>query len=191
MLVDWPCLLPWESANSHAGLGPQLAVWSRVAYTKQLSFKTVVILVITKPTRSADLSQLDAKRMRYESLGVTVYPTVLVKQSCQGKLIKGILFPSFSHNANLCPAKTLRTYLGKTESLWGNETRLFVSHMKHHKAITSSSNARQRSDGPGKLPKCYVLVLHLPLQIKEEVRLPRKELQLVAMCVSTRHEANL
>ena len=28
VLVDWPCLLPQQSANPHAGLEPYLAIWS-------------------------------------------------------------------------------------------------------------------------------------------------------------------
>ena len=51
---------------------------------KALSLKTVFLLAITRPSRSADLSQLDISRMRSGRNGVTFLPVGLSKQSRQG-----------------------------------------------------------------------------------------------------------
>ena len=47
---------------------------------KALSFKTVFLLAITRPSRSADLSQLDISRMRSGCNGVTFLPVGLARQ---------------------------------------------------------------------------------------------------------------
>ena len=109
---------------------------------KALTFRTVFLMAITRPSRSADLSQLCISRMRSHSDGVAFLPAVLAKQSRQGKHIEEFFFPSLPGNSTLCPVDTLRVYLDKTRSLRGEESRLFVSFIKPHKVVTSSSIAR-------------------------------------------------
>ena len=81
-------------------------------------------------------------RMRTLANGVVLVPIVLAKQSCQGKPIKEFFFPSLPDNVSLCPVASLHAYLEETEGLRGEETRLFVSFIRLHKAITSSSIAK-------------------------------------------------
>ena len=109
---------------------------------KAVTLKTVFLLAITRPSRSADLSQLDTSRMRSGVNGVTFLPSVLAKQSRQGRPIESFYFPSFHANITLCPVNTLTVYLGKTKHLRGGENRLFISFVKPHKAVTSSSITR-------------------------------------------------
>ena len=109
---------------------------------KALTLRTVFLLAVTRPSRSADLSQLDISRIRTLANGVVFVPTVLAKQSRQGKPIEDFFFPSFPRNVALCPVASLRMYLDKTKDLRGEETRLFVSFIRPHKAVTSSSIAR-------------------------------------------------
>ena len=109
---------------------------------KMLTSKTVFLLAITRPSRSADLSQLESARLRYDKTGVTFFPSTLAKQSRQGKPIKEFFFPLFSSNPTLCPVMTLKDYMARTEPLRGTETRLFISYIKPHKPVTSSTIAR-------------------------------------------------
>ena len=109
---------------------------------KALSLKTVFLLAITRPSRSADLSQLDKSRIRSGCNGVTFLPVGVAKQSRQGRAKESFYFPSFQGNTILCPVNALTVYLGKTRQLRGSENRLFISFIKPHKAITCSSNAR-------------------------------------------------
>ena len=112
------------------------------ASLKALTHRTVFLMAITRPSRSADLSQLNIDRMKIQSNGVAFIPTVLAKQSRQGKPIEEFFFPSLPGNSNLCPVETLKVYLEKTRSLRGEEPKLFVSFIKPHRAVTSSSIAR-------------------------------------------------
>uniref|UniRef100_A0A1X7VRX6 Tyr recombinase domain-containing protein n=1 Tax=Amphimedon queenslandica TaxID=400682 RepID=A0A1X7VRX6_AMPQE len=109
---------------------------------KALTLKTAFLLAITRPSRSADLSQLNTARIRRGMNGVSFLPSVLAKQSRQGKPIEPFYFPAFQANTTLCPVNTLDTYLDKTKQMRGNENRLFISFIEPHKAVTSSSIAR-------------------------------------------------
>lgn len=80
--------------------------------------------------------------MKSYPTGVAFVPTVLAKQSRQGKPIEEFFFPSLPGNSNLCPVISLKAYLEKTRVVRGDETKLFVSFIKPHKAVTSSSIAR-------------------------------------------------
>jgi len=85
------------------GLGP-----SDFLSLKQLTFKLVMLLALTRPSRSADLASLQIDRRRYKPEGVEFLPSTLAKQSSQGRTLRQFFFPSFPHNKNLCPVETLR-----------------------------------------------------------------------------------
>ena len=109
---------------------------------KCLTLKTVFLLVITRPSRSADIAQLYTKRMKIGDMGITFLPSTVAKQSWQGKPITEFLFPLFPENSNLCPVKTPSTYWDKTDPLHGKESKLFLSFVQPHKPVTSSTIAR-------------------------------------------------
>ena len=109
---------------------------------KQLSWKTAMLLALTRPSRSADLSQLSLSGKQYKPAGVTFTPSSLAKQSRQGKPITEFFFPSFQHDSGLCPVVTLKAYEERTVTCRGAETKLFLALIKPHKAVTSSTIAR-------------------------------------------------
>ena len=109
---------------------------------KLLTWKTVMLMALTRPTRSADLSKLDLKTRSFRTEGIEFSPTNLAKQSRQGKPICGFLFPSFPERQELCPVWSIREYERRTLSIRGDETRLFLTIIRPHHAATSSTIAR-------------------------------------------------
>ena len=109
---------------------------------KHLSWKTAMLLALTRPSRSADLAQLEISRRQYKTDGVLFFPSGLAKQSRQGKVISEFFFPSFPTNASICPVHTLKAYEGSVANMRGNETKLFLATIKPHKAVSSSTLAR-------------------------------------------------
>ena len=109
---------------------------------KHLTWKTVMLLALTRPSRSADLSQLDLSGRQFKPEGVAFLPRSLAKQSRQGKPITEFFFPSLSEDPKVCPVHALRAYEEKTGSLRGDETKLFISLIRPHKCVTSSTIAR-------------------------------------------------
>ena len=108
---------------------------------KVLTWKLTMLLALTCPSQSADLSQLDLGRKTYKPDGVCFYPNALAKQSRQGFQIVNFLFPSFSVSPTLCPVMALKAYENKTKSIRSDETKLLISFIKPHKAVTSCSVA--------------------------------------------------
>ena len=69
-------------------------------------------------------------------------PTALAKQSRPGKPLKEFFFPKFSENQKLCPVFFLDLYIKRTASLRGESSQLFISFIRPHHPVTSSTIAR-------------------------------------------------
>ena len=110
---------------------------------KLLTFKLVMLLALTRPSRSADLASLQLDHRQFRPEGVVFLPAALAKQSAQRKPLKKYFFPSFPHNSELCPVQTLKRYEVLTAPLRpGTTTNLFIALVKPHKAVTSATIAR-------------------------------------------------
>ena len=100
---------------------------------KHLSWKVTMLLALSRPSRSADLS-----KCVYKPDSVCFYPSTLAKQSRFTSQITNFFFPSFPGEDRLCPASTLKEYEKRTKSLWGRETKLLIAIIKPHKAVSST-----------------------------------------------------
>ena len=109
----------------------------------QRLWKLAMLMALTRPSRSADLTRLD---LRYTPDGVVFQEAGLAKQSRQKNPRAEFFFPAFSQNTALCPMATLRVYEQKTESFRSLEdegrTRLFLAVVRPHKPVSSSTLAR-------------------------------------------------
>ena len=81
-----------------------------------LTHKTVMLMALTRPSRSADISQLDLRFRKFLPEGVSFQPTKLAKQSRQSRPMAEFFFPAFTPTPLLCPVATLRVYEERTQS---------------------------------------------------------------------------
>ena len=109
---------------------------------KLLSLRTVMLLALTRPSRLADLAKLSIKGYRNTPEGVIFTPAALAKQSRPGREISEFFFPKFRGNECLCPVRSLNLYVERTRTLRGDTEQLFISFIKPHHAVTSSTIAR-------------------------------------------------
>ena len=116
---------------------------------KLLSQRTAMLLALTRPARSADLSKLDISRFRKTPEGAIFSPVVLAKQSRPGRGLKEFFFPRFPENPRLCPVVSLELYLERTKPLRTNASQLFISFVKPHLPVSSSTVARWLKDVMG------------------------------------------
>ena len=130
----------WEVSKVLALLSGQDV--SHKSPLKVLTHRTVMLLALTRPSRSADLSKLDFKGYKSTPEGVVFHPNDLSKQSRLRKDLKDFFFPWFSENQELCPAFSLELYIGAAQPLRGNSSQLFISFIKPHRPVTSSTIAR-------------------------------------------------
>ena len=114
---------------------------------KHLTLKTVMLLALTRPSRSADLAKLDIQLMSYQTDGVTFRPAHLAKQSRSSKHLSDFFFPLFKDDPIICPVITLRAYEERTKEFRdlqspNPKTSLFLSWIGKHNPVTSSTIAR-------------------------------------------------
>ena len=109
-----------------------------------LTHKTAMLMALTRPSRSADLSGLNLDQKRYSPEGVTFTPTKLAKQSRQTKKVTQFFFPSFPAKVSLCPVATLRAYEERTRERREGKghSQLFISLIKPYNPVSSSTISR-------------------------------------------------
>ena len=103
-----------------------------------LSQKLVMLLSLTRPTRAADLVQLDLARRQYLPEGVAFSPSGL---SRPGRLLREFFFPAFTQDGSLCPVQVFKEYETRISGL-RSSSQLLISTIKPHKPKASCSVAR-------------------------------------------------
>ena len=106
---------------------------------QDLTQKLVMLLALTRPSRSADLSGLNLRFRKFLLEGVVFAAAELAKQSRQS------FFPAFPGNGRLCPVKALQEYELHTIDFRENDPkkqRLFLATIRLHNPVASSTIAR-------------------------------------------------
>ena len=103
-----------------------------------------MLMALTRPSRSADLSKLNICYRTYTAKGVTFQPTHLSKQSHSSKPIREFFFPFYAADKNICPVRALQTYEDRTLAYREKNTEptLFLSWIGKHNPVSSSTIAR-------------------------------------------------
>ena len=101
-------------------------------HLKQLTLKTTVSLVLTRPSCSADLAKLNTQWMSYQTDGVTIRLAHLAKQSRSSKHMADFFVLLVKEDTTICPLVTLRVYEDCTKEFRGLQspnpkTKLFLT----------------------------------------------------------------
>jgi hypothetical protein len=113
--------------------GAQLTGDSGNLSLQDLSWKLVIQMSLSRPSRSADLASLDLDSRRYTKEAVVFKTRTLTKQSRPNHLDSEFILSAFTSNLNLCPEHTLKVYEERTKSFRiGEEQKqyLFVALIK-------------------------------------------------------------
>ena len=105
--------------------------------------KTVMLLALTRPSRSANLSKLNLQIRLFKSNGMVFRSVHLAKQSRSSKPIADF-FPSFAEDHIICPMVTLRPYKERFRANLPLDSRfqLFLSFIGQHSPVSSSTIVR-------------------------------------------------
>ena len=111
---------------------------------QMITLKLVMLMALTRPTRAADLQQLDLRFRRYLPEGVKFQASGLAKQTRANKPIADFFFPGFTQKEKLCPVTTLKAYEKATEQFRKTEEqqKLFIATIRPHKPVAASTIAR-------------------------------------------------
>ena len=109
-----------------------------------LTLKLVMLLALTRPSRSMDPTNLDIRFRHYSPEGVTFQSAKLAKQSRQTQPVRDLFFPKFEQNKKLCPVLTLQEYEKRTTDKRSpnGSTQLLIAMIRPHKSVSSSTVAR-------------------------------------------------
>ena len=105
-----------------------------------LTHKAVMLLALTRTSRSANQSQLDLRFRRYLPDGVSFQPAKLAKQSLRSKPVAEFFFPALTANHQLYPVTTLRAYDDRTRKCRRYEGS--STTIRPHNVASSSTIAR-------------------------------------------------
>eukprot|EP00118_Oscarella_pearsei_P020915 m.231510 g.231510 ORF g.231510 m.231510 type:complete len:603 (+) comp40072_c0_seq1:414-2222(+) len=106
--------------------------------------RKVMLLALTRPSRSADLVRIDTRFLRITEEGVCYKPTGWAKQQKIGVATLEIFHPAFPEEEILCPRSTVEAYLSRT-SRWRkgpDYSQLLLSVIERHRPVTSATVAR-------------------------------------------------
>lgn len=109
---------------------------------QELTHKTTMLMALTRPSRSADLMQLNLHLRQFLPEGVIFKPAGLTKQARQNKPLADFFFPSFPHNKRLCPVEALKAYEERTKPIRNGREKLFLAIVKPHNPVSSPTIAR-------------------------------------------------
>ena len=106
-----------------------------------------MLLALTRPMRSADLSKMNLQMRLFKLNGVVFRPVHLAKQSRLSKPIADFFFPSFAEDHTICAMVTLRAYEERTESFRAklpveSRSQLFLSIIGQYTPVSSCTIAR-------------------------------------------------
>ena len=112
-----------------------------------LTIKSAMLMALTRPARSVDLSKLDIRARSFSEAGVTFTAQHLSKQSRASKPLADFFYPRYPEDQSICPVVTLQAYEARTMEFraWSTEykkTLLFLSWIGKHDLVTGSTIAR-------------------------------------------------
>jgi len=100
---------------------------------RQLTLKLVMLMALTRPARSVDLSKLDISNRFFTASGVLFKSQHLSKQSRPSKPLADFFYPRYTDDKTICEARTV-----EFRDLSANKrTLLFLSWIGKHEPVTS------------------------------------------------------
>ena len=111
---------------------------------KELTYKLVVLIAILSGQRCQTIHALSIEEncMSLEDDRCTFFISTLLKQSKPGTHLKPIELRAYPPDPKLCVVLRLKAYLKITASLRHNETALFITCQKPHKAAKKDTISR-------------------------------------------------
>lgn len=109
---------------------------------KMLSLKLAMLIGLTQASRVQSLHLLTLQNLRKGSDYYVLYYSDSLKQCKPGRPVPYMKINCYTPDRRLCVFHSLQEYINRTSSLRNDENKLFISYMKPHKAVTTSTISR-------------------------------------------------
>jgi len=105
---------------------------------KELSKRLVTLLALCNASRASDIKALESRFKVFTDGGVKFTIPGLTKTHRSGPP-KEVFFVEFKEGECLCPVRTVKVYLDKTDPLRDSNSQLVISHRKPHSPVSSAT----------------------------------------------------
>ena len=109
---------------------------------KNLTLKLVMIILLVSGQRGQTVHLMDLSSMEMADNTCRFHITEHIETSKPGASAPIILIKQYPKNAKICPVRTLRDYLSRTNLLRGGASQLFISFQKPYKPVTRQTISR-------------------------------------------------
>lgn len=113
---------------------------------EKISKKLITLMALLTAHRVQTLSKINIKNIEISTSKVTIKIPDFLKTTRLGYLQPMLVLPFFDEKPEICPGKTLITYLQKTSSFRKDIDSLFISSRKPHRAVGSQTLSRWIKD---------------------------------------------
>ena len=109
---------------------------------KDLTLKLLMLLLLITEQRGQSIRLLNIITMRPCDTSCVFNLTSHSKTSKQGKPASAITIQDFKQDCSICPIRTVKEYLRRTDTIRGDEQQLFISFPKPHKSVSRDTISR-------------------------------------------------
>lgn len=109
---------------------------------EMITKKLVTLLALVTAHRVQTLSKISIDNISISSTRININITELIKTSRPGSSQPILILPFYNQKPELCPGKTLQSYLAKTNDLRKNVKNLFIGLKKPHSAVSAQTLSR-------------------------------------------------
>lgn len=109
---------------------------------QKLTFKITTLLALITAHRAQTLSKIKISNILTNSTQVNIKIPDLVKTSRPGANQPLLVIPFFEERREICPGRTLISYINATKDLRKNCDYLFISFRKPHNPVSSQTLSR-------------------------------------------------
>ena len=101
-----------------------------------------MLLLLVTGQRGQSIHLLNIVTMHLGDTSCVFNLTSHTKTSQPGQPASTITIQEFKQDCRICPIKTLREYLKRTDTIRGDEQQLFISFVKPHKSVSRDTISR-------------------------------------------------
>ena len=103
---------------------------------KALTLKTATLLTLILRKRTQTILTLDLGYIKNDKDTIHIAFLSVLKHSKPGRHLKPVILKRYLADTKICPVEVLHTYLKATKEIRKNETKLLISLLKPHSAVT-------------------------------------------------------
>ena len=112
---------------------------------KDLTYKVLMLILLVSSQRGQSIHYLDLQYLTMEdaySFDIAEH----IKASTPSSPHTRIDIAAYEPDSTICPLTCLNAYINKTKALRNNETKLFISYVRPHKAVSRDTVSRWTKD---------------------------------------------